>query len=145
MKMHCYFLLNIKHGASQFYWGRPPNTTEAPEGGGGGACLGASLGPRERGLSEAPGGGLQLSSAGTVPVLDPAHVYSVLNRRKFPASESSGCSDLEMSLSPVERCILSFKYVVFWSLPQRCWSPCWLWPTRVWDVWVLEKNFMMTI
>ena len=31
---------------------------EAPEGGGwgGGACLGASLGPRGRGLSEAPGG-----------------------------------------------------------------------------------------
>ena len=22
MKMHCYFLLNIKHGASQLYWGR---------------------------------------------------------------------------------------------------------------------------
>ena len=21
MKVHCYFLLNIKHGASQFYWG----------------------------------------------------------------------------------------------------------------------------
>ena len=36
---------------------------EAPEGeGGGGACLGASLGPR----GGRPPGGLQLSSAGTV-------------------------------------------------------------------------------
>jgi len=25
--MHCYFLLYIKHGASQLYRGRPPNTT----------------------------------------------------------------------------------------------------------------------
>ena len=52
-------------GASQFYWRRPPNTTMRPlGGGGGGACLGASLGPG-RGLSDAPRGGLQLSSAGT--------------------------------------------------------------------------------
>ena len=48
MKMHCYFLLNIKHGASQFYWGRPPNTTTRPQRGVdcGRACLWASLGPR---------------------------------------------------------------------------------------------------
>jgi len=32
MKMHCYFLLNTKHGASQLYWGRPPNTTMRPPG-----------------------------------------------------------------------------------------------------------------
>jgi len=48
-------------GASQFYSECPPNTTMRPRRGGGG---GASLGPRGRGLSEAPGG-LQLSSAGT--------------------------------------------------------------------------------
>jgi len=34
MKIHCYFLLNIKHGASQLYWGRPPNTTMRPREGG---------------------------------------------------------------------------------------------------------------
>ena len=32
MKIHCYFLLNINHGASQLYWGRPPNTTMRPRG-----------------------------------------------------------------------------------------------------------------
>jgi len=65
MKMHCYFLLNIKHRASQFYLGRPPNTTMRPRiGEGGGASLGASLGPG--GLASLrPPGGLQLSSAGT--------------------------------------------------------------------------------
>jgi len=35
MKIHCYFLLIIKHGGSQLYWGRPPNTTMRPPGGGG--------------------------------------------------------------------------------------------------------------
>ena len=48
MKMHCYFLLNIKHGASHFCGGRPPNTTLRPQGDG------------------PPSGGLQLSSADTV-------------------------------------------------------------------------------
>jgi len=33
MKISCYFLLNIKHRASQVYWGRPPNTTMRPPGG----------------------------------------------------------------------------------------------------------------
>jgi len=71
MKMRCYFFLNIKHGASKFYWGRPPNINyEAQEGGGMEGPLlgpggGASLGPRRR--PPPGGGGLQLSSAGTVP------------------------------------------------------------------------------
>jgi len=30
MKMHSYFLLNIKHGASQFYWGPPGSNSLAP-------------------------------------------------------------------------------------------------------------------
>ena len=42
--MHCYFLLNIKHGASQFYLEEAKYNCEAP----------------------GAGGGLQLSSAGTV-------------------------------------------------------------------------------
>jgi len=60
MKMHCYFLLNIKYGASQLYLGRKYNCEapgralcEAARGGGGAA-------------ERLPGvGGLQLSSAGT--------------------------------------------------------------------------------
>ena len=76
MKMHCYFLLNIKHGASQFYWGRPPNTTMRPPGGGWRGLF--------RGLSEAPGGGVQLSSAGTwfclqTPINVSNTEYRVLN------------------------------------------------------------------
>ena len=60
MKIHCYSLLNIKHGASQLYWGRPPNTTMRPTGEGGWSWWRGRQGP----LFEASGG-LQLSSAGT--------------------------------------------------------------------------------
>jgi len=56
MKIHCYFLLNIKHGASQLYWGRPPNTAMSPPGEGGGMG-------RDKGLRPQGGGGLQLPSA----------------------------------------------------------------------------------
>jgi len=64
--MHCFFLLNIKYGASQLYLG-PKYNCEAP----GRAIYEAARGG---GLSEVPGegplrgprGGLQLSSAGTV-------------------------------------------------------------------------------
>jgi len=45
MKMHCYFLLNIKHGASVLLGAPAKYNYEPPEGGDGGACLGASLGP----------------------------------------------------------------------------------------------------
>ena len=48
MKMHNCFLLNIKHGASQLYFG-PKYNCEAP-----GEGCGGSEG---RGLFEAPGGG----------------------------------------------------------------------------------------
>jgi len=50
--MHCYFLLNIKHGASQLYSGARQIQLgyEALQGG----SLGASLGPRGRGLSRGP-------------------------------------------------------------------------------------------
>ena len=65
MKMHCYFFLNIKHGASQLYWGRPPNTTTCKKPTGG-LSLGPLLGPGEGSLSlPAPRKGLQQSSAGT--------------------------------------------------------------------------------
>jgi len=30
MKMHCYFLLNVKHGASQLYWGEGGSNYLAP-------------------------------------------------------------------------------------------------------------------
>jgi len=55
------FLLNIKHGASQLYRGRLPNTIVRPQGEG-------------RGPLEAPGGrAFQLSSTGTV------RIFAVLN------------------------------------------------------------------
>jgi len=60
MKIYCYFLLNIKHGASQLYWGHPPNTTMRLQGGESGGRDG-----RRAGASLRPSGGLQLSSAGT--------------------------------------------------------------------------------
>ena len=64
MKMHYYFLLNIKHGASQLYLGAQIQLW----GPGGGAAEGgaASLMPPGGEASERPPGeGLQLSSAGT--------------------------------------------------------------------------------
>ena len=58
MKMHCYFLLNIKHGASHLYLGANIQLRGL---GGGGICEAAGGG---RGLFEAPGaGGPQLSSS----------------------------------------------------------------------------------
>ena len=65
MKMHCYFLLNIKHGASVLLGAPAKYNYEAPEGVWWRGLFRADL-------SEAPwegpprGGGLQLSSAGTV-------------------------------------------------------------------------------
>jgi len=58
MKMHCYFVLNIKHGASQFYWEHPPNATTRPRREGDGAWRGlfrASLGPGGRASLRPPG------------------------------------------------------------------------------------------
>ena len=61
MKMHY-----IKHKASQFYWGRPPNTTMRPRRvvGVDGHVYGHLWVPGG-GASLRPLGGLQLSSAGT--------------------------------------------------------------------------------
>jgi len=73
MKIRCYFLLNIKHGASQLYWGCPPNTTMRPPGGETGGGYGRGVEPLW-----GPGGGaggLQLSSAGT----DTSHLMKWLN------------------------------------------------------------------
>jgi len=63
MKMHNYFILNIKQGASQLYFG-PKYNCEAP---GDGPRRGrrGGVGPGG-GASERCPGGLQLSSAGTV-------------------------------------------------------------------------------
>ena len=47
MKIHCYFLLNIKHGASQLYWGTRQNNYEAPGRGVRGEGAGASEAPGE--------------------------------------------------------------------------------------------------
>jgi len=62
MKIHCYFLLNIKHGASQLYLGRPPNTTMMPPGLREGR-YGGDIGGGHGGSDTLP----QLSSAGNVP------------------------------------------------------------------------------
>ena len=70
MKIHCYFLSNIKYAASQLYLGAKYNC-EAP-----GRALCEAV--RGGGLSEAPGegplrgppGGLQLSSAGDTGTAD---------------------------------------------------------------------------
>jgi len=66
MKMHYYFHLNIKHRASQLYFGAQIQLW--------GPGVGAAEGGGEgRGLWDAPGGGgLQLSSAGTVNLPDDA-------------------------------------------------------------------------
>jgi len=78
MKIHGYFLLNIKHGASQLYWGRPPNTTMRPPGRG---CVGGEGG---RGLSEARRrrGGDSLRNTGASNSLAPA--LSVTLHTCFP-------------------------------------------------------------
>jgi len=70
MKMHYYFLLNIKHGSSQLYLGAqiqlaPGGTTTRPQGRG----LCEAAGEEGRGLKRGPGEeplrGPQLSSSGT--------------------------------------------------------------------------------
>ena len=64
MKMHNYFLLNIKHGASQLHLGPKYNCEAQGRGRGGGGGKGPLWGPGE-GPLRVPPGGLQLSSAGT--------------------------------------------------------------------------------